>query len=183
MPEGPSIFILKELITPFLKKKKIIDQPSPNVLAKNLLSDIKKQKQRQLKSHFSKMLKEQTEKTFRQSLLNEPVKLQAAVERRSHGEVNKYKALILQAISEQWVIPPTANKRLTCELLIRLAIDGTVLQVDIVKSSGDRTLDSSARAAVFKASPLPVPAKKSEFEMFRHFSLKVKPENLLGADN
>src|SRR6187401_3611603 len=25
MPEGPSIFILKELITPFLKKKKVID--------------------------------------------------------------------------------------------------------------------------------------------------------------
>jgi colicin import membrane protein len=38
------------------------------------------------------------------------------------------------------------------------------------------TLDRSARAAVFKASPLPVPKEPDAFEAFRQFILKVKPE-------
>jgi colicin import membrane protein len=93
--------------------------------------------------------------------------------------INKYKALILQAISEHWIIPTQVNKKLSCELMIRLAPSGNVLDVQVTKTSGDPSLDSSARAAVLKASPLPVPSKGSEFEPFRQFVLKVKPENIL----
>jgi len=173
-------------------EQKLLDAvKQPNLFAKNLLAGIKKQnnlqrekqkkiKQKQLQAQFQKTLREQSEQSLRQQLLNEEIKLQSTEVRQSQGEINKYKALILQAISEHWLIPTQANKKLYCELMIRLAPGGVVLDVQITKSSGDPSLDSSARAAVLKASPLPVPPKADDFEAFRQFVLKVKPENIVG---
>ncbi len=63
--------------------------------------------------------------------------------------------------------------------MIRLAPGGLVLDAQVTKSSGDQALDSSARAAVFKASPLPVPKKLTEFEAFRQFVIKFTPKDVL----
>lgn len=154
--------------------------------ANDLLEDIKKVKikhqkkvKQQLKSKFEKIFVEQTEKTMRQQLLKEKIKLVSREARFSQGEINKYKALILQAISEQWVVPTTADKKKSCEMMIHLAPGGKVLEVKITKTSGDVQLDSSARRAVFKAAPLPVPPTAEAFAPFRQFVLKVKPENIL----
>lgn len=172
-------------------KKKLAAQKAlealkkPSFFGKDLLNDIKMQKkivqkeQNKLQSKFQKTLRDQSEKSLRQQLLNEEIKLQGTESRQSQGEVNKYKALILQAISQHWIIPTQANKRLYCELMIRIAPGGMVLDVQVTKTSGDPSLDSSARAAVLKASPLPVPADPNEFDAFRQFVLKVKPENIL----
>lgn len=171
-----------------LAEKKIIDdikKQQRNLFAKDLLADIKTEKvkqqikQKKIESQFQKTLREQAEKSLRQQLLNEEIKLQGTQSRQSQGEVNKYKALILQAISEHWVVPLQANKRLYCELMIRLAPGGLVLDVQVTKTSGDPSLDSSARAAVLKASPLPVPSNPDDFSAFRQFVLKAKPENIL----
>jgi colicin import membrane protein len=94
------------------------------------------------------------------------------------GIVDKYQALILESIRPNWLVPYNVNKNLTSVLMIRVAPGGMVLDVQIVKSSGDAALDRSARAAIFKASPLPVPEKSDEFELFRQFTLKMKPENI-----
>ncbi len=170
------------------EKKAEEEKKQRDLFAKDLLADIKKQtnkhkeiKQKQLKSQFQKLLREQAEQSLRQQLLNEEIKLQGTQNRQAQGEVNKYKALILQAISEHWLVPPQADKKLSCELMIRLAPGGVVLDVQITRSSGDPALDSSARAAVMKSSPLPVPTDTEAFEPFREFVLKVKPENVLAA--
>lgn len=170
------------------EKKALEEKMKRDLFAKDLLADIKKQKQKhkeqkqkELKSQFEKLLKEQAEKSLRQQLLNEEIKLQGTQTRQAQGEVNKYKALILQTISEHWIVPPQANKKLYCELLIRLAPGGMVLDVQVTRSSGDPSLDSSARAAVMKSSPLPVPSDPYAFDAFRQFALKVKPENILAA--
>jgi colicin import membrane protein len=173
-------------------KKKLAEQKAleekkrRDKLAQALLADIektnikqKKVKQKELKSQFEKMLREQAEKSLREQLLSEEIKLQGKKSRQSQGEVNKYKALILQAISEHWIVPTQANKKLFCELMIRVAPGGMVLDVQVTKSSGDLALDSSARAAVLKSSPLPVPSDTGAFEPFRQFVLKVKPENII----
>lgn len=154
--------------------KKIVQED----IAKEFLADMKKQNEKQKKLH-QKILKSQFEKTLRQQLLDEEIHLKGSETRQSQGEINKYKALIVQAISQNWLIPMHANKSLYCELLIRLAPGGMVLDVQISKSSGDPALDSSARTAVLKSSPLPVPTDTKAFEAFRHFALKVKPENIL----
>ena len=132
-----------------------------------------------MNKQFERALRAQTEQSLRTQLLNEEIKLKGVQSRQAQGEVNKYKALILQAISEQWLVPLGADKKLYCELMIRIAPSGSVLDVQVVKSSGDPALDASARAAVLKASPLPVPKDTRAFEAFRQFVLKVKPENVV----
>lgn len=168
------------------KKLKPLKKITPDIFGKDLLADVakqtkkvKKQNQKQLTEKFEKLLKQQSEQSLRDHLLDENIKLQGQQSRLSQGVVDKYKALIIQAISEKWVVPPQANKKLSSELLIRLAPGGVVLDVSVTKSSGDPALDSSARAAVLKASPLPVPPDTGAFESFRQFVLKVKPENIM----
>lgn len=163
------------------KKKKLVEEKS--LIAKQLLADLKKQaikdkkaKQKMLEQAMEKELKEQTAKSLQQQLLSEQKRATGA---KMQGEVNKYKALILQAISQRWLVPPGVDKHLSSELLIRLAPGGDVLDVQITKSSGDVALDRSARDAVFKASPLPVPAEAQAFDSFRQFVLRVKPESIV----
>jgi colicin import membrane protein len=95
------------------------------------------------------------------------------------GVVDQYKALILQAIGQNWIIPPGADKQSSAELFIRLAPDGTVISVKLIKSSGNPALDESAITAVQKASPLPVPNDLQQFNAFRQINLVVKPDIIL----
>lgn len=181
VPDEKAIALKKAVDKKKEAEKKLLDALKHDKLfAKDLLGDIKKQnkkvKQKELQSQFQKTLQQQAEKSLRQQLLDEDIKLQGAESRQSQGEVNKYKAMILQTISEHWVVPGQANKKLYCELMIRVAPGGAVLDVQIVRSSGDPALDSSARAAVLKSSPLPVPANADDFAAFKQFVLKVKPE-------
>jgi len=160
-------------------KKQLSQQKA--VIEKQLLADLQKQKKKMdkhkaLEQAMEKELREQAEKSLQQQLLHEQRRAAGA---KSLGIVNKYKALILQAISDRWLVPSGVDKRLSSELLIRLAPGGVVLDVQITRSSGDVSLDRSARDAVFKASPLPVPENTEEFNQFRQFVLKVKPQDII----
>lgn len=194
-PSPPPKLVQKKSIEVVVKPKAIVipdkqKKINKDDLAKKLLADMKEQVEKQkklshkaLESALAKEVKLQAQKVLQQQLLNEQKNLAAAARAaQSRGEVNKYKALILQAISQQWLIPANVPKNLTSELLIRVAPSGIVLDVQIIKGSGNPALDRSARAAVFKASPLPVPKDPSEFDAFRQFVLKVKPENVLNKD-
>lgn len=154
-------------------------------LAKDLLADITNEKkkkniqQKKMHTQFEKALKEHAEKSLREDLLNEDIQLKAKHKKETQGEINKYKALIVQSISEHWIVPTSADRKLYCQLMIRVAPTGTVLDVQVIKTSGDKALDRSARAAVLKASPLPVPKDEDAFAAFKEFVLKVRPENIL----
>ncbi len=169
-------------------KKKIAEKPNKKLirkeLSKQLLADLAdemtkqaKTKQKLLKKKFNQELVSQSEKALQQ-LIKEQNQLSGQRSQHRQGLINKYKAQILQAIGQQWVVPRNVNKHLTCELFIRLAPGGQVLDVSIKKSSGDPLLDRSAQRAVLKASPLPVPDDIYSFRIFEQFVLKVKPENI-----
>ncbi len=96
------------------------------------------------------------------------------------GEVDKYKALIIGAISRQWILPENADSKMSSQFRIRLAPNGIVLEVSLTRSSGDPILDRSAQSAIYKASPLPVPGDPDTFNLFRDISLTVRPENARG---
>jgi colicin import membrane protein len=156
-----------------------------NDLSKQLLAELEdeiakqaKAKQKMMKNKFSRELKAQSEKALQQ-LMKEQKPMAERRSQHMQGVIDKYKAQIIQAIGQQWVVPAHVNKQLSCQLLIHLAPGGGVLDVQVTQSSGDLALDRSARAAVFKASPLPVPDDILSFEPFRQFVLKVKPENIV----
>lgn len=97
----------------------------------------------------------------------------AAINTQMQNEINRYVGLITQAIQAQWTqLPGVEQQKLATTMMIRLAADGTVLQVQNVGSSGNPALDRLALTAVYKASPLPVPTDPALFASFRE--LKVQ---------
>ena len=98
---------------------------------------------------------------------------------RNAAATTKYRHLILQSIAQQWIIPPDVDKHLETRLAVRLAPGGMVLEVVIIKGSGNAVLDRSAQTAVYKASPLPVPKESGLFSSFRQINLTVRPEGLI----
>ena len=94
---------------------------------------------------------------------------------QSLTEIEKYKGLMLEAISGNWIVPITAHHDQICQFLIQLAPGGVVLSVQLVNSSGNPALDRSAQDAILKSSPLPVPGNEKLFNNFRVVRLTVKP--------
>ncbi|NDH08373.1 MAG: cell envelope integrity protein TolA [Gammaproteobacteria bacterium] len=149
-----------------------------------------KQKQAQEAERLSKLKNQELQKqkleqekalAQAQAIKNAQMKAETlAAQQRNAGEVDKYKALILNAIRDQWILPENVNPDLSSQFVIRLAPTGSVLEVRLARSSGDMILDRSAQAAIYKASPLPVPHDAQVFNMFREISLTVRPSNARG---
>lgn len=132
---------------------------------------VERARQEQIKAEIAR---KQEEEARRKS------EFERAEQARVAGVVDKYKALILNAISRQWILPESANSRMSSQFRIHLAPNGAVLDVSLMRSSGDPVLDRSARDAIYKASPLPVPADTKTFNLFRDISLTVRPGNARG---
>lgn len=140
-----------------------------------------------MKQKRAKMLKDQEnelqKKLLSQQMKNEEHQLSRTAASQQLGVVNRYKAGILRAIGSQWVIPSGANKNSSSVYLIQLAPGGIVLTVKLLRSSGNAALDRSARVAIFKASPLPVPKDPALFDNFRELRLTVSPKTVVKEDN
>jgi len=152
-----------------------------------------KQKQAEEKAKLDKLKEEKAKEELaraekakaeaeqkRQAALQQQAAADAAKKAHLAGEVDKYKAMIVNAISRQWILPENVDSSLSSQFRIRLAPDGAVLEVSLIRSSGDSVLDRSAQTAIYKASPLPVPSDPDTFNLFRDISLTVRPENVRG---
>ena len=161
---------------PSLEKKVV---PVKTNLTKVVTSKSKKVSTKHLKA--SKESIKLVEKNVQQ-LLDQEMKTLAKQQinaARNAATTDKYRHLILQAIAQQWIIPPEMNKHLETKLAVHLAPGGMVLEVIVVKSSGNSVLDRSAQTAVYKASPLPVPKNNGLFRTFRQINLTVRPEGVI----
>lgn len=145
--------------------------------AKNLQELNKKKLEEQAKQKEAARLEALRLKELQEKEL---AKLQAQKQERIKGEVNKYKSLIISAISRQWILPENADSSLSSQFRIELAPNGSVLNVELIKTSGDPILDRSAKSAIYKASPLPVPIDEDAFKVFKKISLTVRPQNARG---
>lgn len=158
-----------------VKKQLLVKTKSPKIIE----NKPKKVSHAQLKP--SKESLKRVEKNIQQ-LLDQELKSLAKQQinvARNTATTDKYRHLILQAIAQQWIIPPETNKHLETKLTVHLAPGGMVLEVIIVKSSGNPVLDRSAQTAVYKASPLPVPKSSDLFHTFRQINLTVRPEGII----
>lgn len=113
---------------------------------------------------------------LQQQLQKEKKLLSAANTNAMAGVIDRFKAQIIQAIGQQWVVPSDVNHKLSCQFLIRVAPGGVVLAVKLLRSSGNTALDRSAQVAIYKASPLPVPKNPAIFDQFRELRLTVSPK-------
>ena len=174
------------------EKKRLVEMKKQQQEEANKLAEIKK-KQDVAKAESAKMeanrkaeakrqqaAKEQADALRKQQESSKLAAQNAEKNARIAGEVDRYKALIISAISRQWILPDNTQNNLSSQFRIRLAPDGSVLEVSLTRGSGDSVLDHSAQSAIYKASPLPVPADPEAFNTFRDISLTVRPENARG---
>lgn len=168
-----------------LALKKEAEAEQKKLAKEKKLKEAKRQKEakakleKALQQQLAKEAKHDLEKTMQKQLNDEETQLSSSKASRSElSEIDKYKTQILQAIAQRWLVPEDVDRGLSCKLTIRLAPSGAVLNVTLAKSSGDSVLDRSAIAAVYKASPLPVP-DTALFDKFRELSLTVRPEGVL----
>jgi TonB family protein len=95
--------------------------------------------------------------------------------------VASYAALIQQTVTNYWSRPPSARNGMEALLAIQLIPTGEVVNVILIKSSGNTAFDRSAINAVEKAGHFPelknLPTREFE-KTFRRFRLLFKPEDL-----
>lgn len=98
---------------------------------------------------------------------------------RDAQRVNEYVALIQAEVERRWNRPPSAREGMQAELRITLIPGGDVIDVRLLRSSGDMAFDRSAENAVRMAGRLPVPADPALFNnYFRQFRFLFRPEGL-----
>lgn len=131
----------------------------------------KKALQEQARAELEKQLQAQAKQEEAQMALVRTQQMQSVIDR--------YKNLILQSISQNWLVPPNTSKNSSVVVLIRLGAGGVVLNVSLAQSSGNSTLDNSAIAAVYKSSPLPVPSEADLFSQFQQLRLTLRPETVI----
>src|SRR3990167_5355412 len=133
------------------------------------------------KQQAEKLIAEQKklqQELMQQQMANEQKNISTVISQAQQCAIDKYKAEILSAIQSNWRIDQI-NAKLNCIYSVQLAPDGTVLAIQLVKSSGDSALDQSAQQAITLASPLPVPHNPVLFNHFRQLVLTLSPQGVL----
>ncbi|MBB1091998.1 cell envelope integrity protein TolA, partial [Rhodopseudomonas palustris] len=80
-------------------------------------------------------------------------------------------------VEQYWVRPVGLTANVTITVNLRLRKGGEVVSgsVRILKGSGSPALDASVKAAIYQASPLPVP-DGDDFEYFKDFDFRFTPQ-------
>ncbi|HKQ29685.1 MAG TPA: cell envelope integrity protein TolA [Burkholderiales bacterium] len=159
------------------KKKQEQEQRKKEEAERKQQAEAEKRKEEQKKQAEQR---KQAEQALREQLAEEEQgrsATKAARAARMAPEVDKYRAAIRQKVERSWVRPSSTRKGLQCMVRVRLIPGGEVLEVKIVRSSGDAVFDRSVENAVHKASPLPLPDNPELLEQFREIEFIFRPED------
>lgn len=87
------------------------------------------------------------------------------VSKKSVGSAtDRYKKLVEDEIRSHWVIPETRDRNLMAIISIKVATDGSIQKIEIIKSSGNQLFDRSVQRAITKSS-LPHTPPDTEVEL------------------
>ncbi len=135
--------------------------------------------QKKRKADAEKKRKKEAEEKRKKQQLEREMQAQleaeqnAAKQQQILSELQKYHALIKNKISRNWII---ANQTGQCILEVKLAAGGLV--IDVREMGGTPAICRSAKAAVYKADPLPVSNKPEVFNKMRTLRLTLDPQEM-----
>lgn len=133
----------------------------------------KKIAERKRKEKEAKERAEQ-ERLLEQQLAEEMANRKKARRQQMMSEIQRYTALISQAIQRNLITDKASMAGKSCKLTISLAPSGFV--TNVVKGVGDRIVCDAAQKAVYKAGTLPVSKDPDVFKEMRTISLTFVPE-------
>jgi colicin import membrane protein len=129
------------------------------------------------KMEAAKRRQKDTERALKEQIVAEDKsREEAAREARAGAEVDRQVAVIRQKVERNWNRPPGLDKSPSCIVRVRLVPGGEVLAATVVRGSGNALFDRSVENAVYKASPLPLPADPELFEYFREIEFLFNPK-------
>ena len=154
------------------EKKRLDDQRKAADKQRELARQAEQKKQQALLKKQQQA--EAAEKAARLKRQAEAAKAQQAQDRQATLSAT---AAIQQKVNDRWIRPLSSLKGLNCTIRVKLLSSGDVMDVQVIRGSGDGIFDRSAENAVRKASPLPVPKSRALFNKhFRIFSFNFNPE-------
>ena len=121
--------------------------------------------------------KAEAEREMRERLAAEQERLRAQRDSAMQRMIDEYGLYIKEKVQRSWIRPSAGSSSLSCVVNVRLIPGGEVVDVTIVQSSGNAAFDRSVEAAVFKASPLPVPQDPEVMEKFRSITFEFNPDS------
>lgn len=134
------------------------------------------EQRRQEEARQEALRQQQAEEAARQA------EAQAAAQAAAQDQVAGYTAIIHDLVQRNWSRPPSARNGMTAVLRIRLVPTGDVIDVEIVRSSGDAAFDRAAEDAVRAVGRFrelsSMPPRLFEAN-FRSLLLTFRPEDLL----
>jgi colicin import membrane protein len=105
------------------------------------------------------------------------VAAQQAAAAAQQSEIDKYRNAIINKVRGRANVPDSVTGRPTAVFLVRLLPGGEVLDVQLVKASGNPAYDAAIERAIRSASPFNVPPANSElFARFRELNLQIQHE-------
>lgn len=171
------------------KKQKLLEQQRLEAQRKQAEAAEKQKKLAQAKAEQQKMAdaakakadaqRAREAKAAAEKLAAQTAAINAAKQAEALAEIERYSALVRQQIMRYWTVQGGLAQQDATKLFVRVASSGTVLDVKVLASSGNDARDRSAVAAVYKASPLPVPQDPELFRSFRELRLILRPDSIL----
>lgn len=158
------------------KQKEAVNKKKTDELAKKKKQQ-GEERERQLTAQRELQDKAQLEDQVRQEAMRREADKEANARAASEREKKQaaWADLLSRAVERKWTRPSTVTKDFECTVHVLLLPDGTVSAANVVRSSGNASLDKSVEDAVYRASPLPKPADPSVFD--RDLIFKFKPGN------
>ncbi|MBU0498867.1 MAG: cell envelope integrity protein TolA [Gammaproteobacteria bacterium] len=111
--------------------------------------------EKQRKADLDRKLREDEARLKREQELQNS--LAAEQNARMAEQSSAFAIAVSNQVTGNWLRPPGTGTGLKCSLQVRVAPNGTVLEVHVTQGSGNDAFDRSAEAAVMKSDPLPAP--------------------------
>lgn len=104
--------------------------------------------------------------------------MRAEIAAAASVEVGRFQDMIRSKIRRNIVgIPPDLAADAKAEFKVTMLPGGMVMDVQLVKSSGNRAYDDAAERAIYKAQPLPLPMDVGLQKLFRELRLTIRPQD------
>jgi colicin import membrane protein len=173
----------EERITQLKKQQEEEKKKAEELEKQRLLVDQqrKQEEQKRLDEQRKREAEERAriEQVERERLAQEQAKRQKAAAEAEVREATQlfgsFEGAIQRAVRENWRRPEGVSDSLKSVFVVTVDQQGRVLNVRLLRSSGDRLYDESGIKAITFASPLPIPENPRLFKHYREFEFHFCP--------
>jgi colicin import membrane protein len=137
--------------------KKVEAKPKPDL-------EMQKRMQEQLAQEQKALDQQRQERQLRDLLARQQADAARKASAARESALGQYTALIRAKVRGNWILPQDLQGNPEAVFLVIQLPTGEVLNVKLLKSSGNPAYDTAVERAILKSSPLPLPSDRSLFD-------------------